>query len=170
MFFAAFLKFRCSGRMMIASGFLGMAVGFYLSLATWLQTHPDIFLYVDAPGQAETMRWEPSRDQDNGIGSDSGANEFVLTGEGVAGRHAVVRRTDDGWQLESLAETRMNDEPVTQSQIRPDDSIQIAGNRLFVRVKAVSWMWVLPSSCLVTLFSAGLLGLFTRRRATGASA
>ena len=170
MFFAAFLRFRCTGPMMIASGFLGMAVGFYLSLATWIQTHPDIFIYVDAPGQAETMRWEPSRDRDNAIGSDSGENEFVLTGEGVAERHAVVRRTEDGWQLESLAGTRINDELVSQSQIRPDDSIEIAGNRLLVKVKAVSWMWVLPSSCLVTLFSAGLLGLFTRRRTTGAPA
>ena len=170
MFFAAFLKFRCSGRMMIVSGFLGMAVGFYLSLATWLQTHPDIFLYVEAPGQSETMRWEPSRDGDNTIGSDSGTNEFVLAGEGVAERHAVVRRTEDGWQLESLGETRINDEPVTQTQIRPDDSIEIAGNRLLVKVKAVSWMWVLPSSCLVTLFSAGLLGLFNRRRTAGAAA
>ena len=125
---------------------------------------------MDAPGQTETVRWEPSSDRDNGIGSDSGGNEFVLTGEGVAERHAVVRRTESGWQLESLAETRINDEPVTQAQIRPDDSIDIAGNRLFVRVKAVSWMWVLPSSCLVTLFSAGLLGLFNRRRATGAAA
>ena len=156
--------------MMIASGFLGMAVGFYLSLATWIQAHPDIFIYVDAPGQAETMRWEPSRDRDNAIGSDSGENEFVLTGEGVAERHAVIRRTEDGWQLESLAGTRINDELVSQSQIRPDDSIEIAGNRLLVKVKAVSWMWVLPSSCLVTLFSAGLLGLFTRRRTTGAPA
>ena len=170
MFFAAFLRFRCTGPMMIASGFLGMAVGFYLSLATWLQTHPDIFIYVDAPGQTETVRWQPSSDRDNAIGSDSNANEFVLTGDGVAERHAVVRRTEDGWQLESLAETRMNDAPVTQSQIRPDDSIEIAGNRLLVKVKAVSWMWVLPSSCLVTLFSAGLLGLFTRRRTTGAAA
>jgi len=170
MFFAAFLRFRCSGPMMIASGFLGMAVGFYLSLATWLQTHPDIFLYVDAPGQTETMRWEPSRDRDNSIGSDSSANEFVLDGEGVAGSHAVVRRTESGWQLEGLAETRINGEPVTQAQIRPDDSIEISGNRLLVKVKAVSWMWVLPSSCLVTLFSAWFLGLFTRRRATGAAA
>jgi Na+/proline symporter len=170
MFFAAFLRFRCSGRMLILSGFLGMAVGFYLSLATWLQTHPDIFIYADVPGQTETVRWEPSSDRENTIGSDSGANEFVLTGEGVADRHAVVRRTESGWQLESIGETRINDEPVTQAQIRPDDSIQIAGNRLLVKVKAVSWMWVLPSSCLVTLFSAGLLGLFRRRRASGTAA
>jgi hypothetical protein len=170
MFFAAFLRFRCSGRMLILSGFLGMAVGFYLSLATWLQTHPDIFIYADVPGQTETVRWEPSSDRENTIGSDSGANEFVLTGEGVADRHAVVRRTESGWQLESIGETRINDEPVTQAQIRPDDSIEIAGSRLLVKVKAVSWMWVLPSSCLVTLFSAGLLGLFRRRRASGTAA
>ena len=158
MFFAAFLRFRCSGPMMIASGFLGMAVGFYLSLATWLQTHPDIFIYVDAPGQTEAVRWQPSSDRDNAIGSDSSANEFVLSGEGVAERHAVVRRTENGWQLESLAETRINDEPVTQTQIRPDDSIQIAGNRLLVRVKAVSWMWPLPVSFFVTLLSTLILG------------
>lgn len=164
LFFAAFLRIRCTGGMMIVSAVLGVAVGFYMSLATWFQDHPDIFLYVKKPGAAQTLRWEPSREENNTIGSDSQTNRFALSGDGVAARHAVIRMTDSGWQLESegAAETRLNDQRMTRSPVSPDDVIGIGAHRILIKVKAVSWMWVLPSAWLVTVLSAGLGSLLSR--------
>ena len=168
MFFAAFLRLRCSGNMMIASAVLGVLVGFYLGLGHWFLEHPRIFLYVEGSAQTEQLRWEPSLEESNTIGSDAQANRFELVGPKVSAQHASIELTEDGWQVrgaDSASEIRVNEKVVTQKRLHLDDVIGIGENRILVKVKAVSWMWVLPSSCLVTLFSAFIFSLFSRRRA-----
>ncbi len=105
-------------------------------------------LFAAKLGVCQTLRWEPSREENNTIGSDSQTNRFALSGDGVAARHAVIRMTDSGWQLESegAAETRLNDQRVTRSPVSPDDVIGIGAHRILIKVKAISWMWVLPSA------------------------
>ena len=167
MFFAAFLRIRCSGTMLITSAVLGVLVGFYLGLGHWFLEHPRIFVYVEGPGQTEQIRWEPSREEPNLIGSDTQTNRFTLSGTGVVAQHAKIELTEDGWQLQSgggSGEVRLNDQATTQSRFKVDDVIGIGEHRLLVKMKAISWMWVLPIACLVTLFSAAVFSLFSRRR------
>ncbi len=172
MFFAAFLRLRCSGTKLIASAVLGVLVGFYLGLGHWFLEHPRIFLYVEGAGQAQQLRWEPSQDEPNLIGSDAQANSFALSGPQVAAQHASIELTEDGWQVRSAnssAEVKVNDQAVSQSKLHLDDVITIGARRILVKVKAVSWMWVLPSSCLVTLLAAAIFSLFRRRPLTEVS-
>ena len=44
--------------------------------------------------------------------------------------------------------------------------ITIGPRGILVKVKAVSWMWVLPTSCLVTLLAVTIFSLFRRRPLT----
>ena len=167
MFFAAFLRLRCSGNMMIASGVLGVLVGFYLGLGHWFLEHPRIFLFVEGAAQTEQLRWEPSLDEPNLIGSDPQANRFALPGPNVAAQHATIELTEDGWQVRSAdnaSEIQVNERVTTQARLRLDDVIGIGENRILVKVKAISWMWVLPIACVVTLLSAAIFSLFSRRR------
>ena len=99
MFFAAFLRLRCSGTMLISSAVLGMLVGFYLGLGHWVLEHPRIFLHVEGAEQAQQLRWEPSQDEPNLIGSDAQTNHFALSGPQVAAQHASIELREDGWQV-----------------------------------------------------------------------
>ena len=163
LFVAAFFKLRTSGTSMVISGFLGLVVGFYLSLGHWFQEHPDIFLYVKQEG--EMVRWEPLRKASNPIGSNSSLSRFILTGDGVAPHHATIQLTESGWQIEpgeSEATVLLNQRAVSGAEILPDDVVELGSQQLLIRLKAVSWMWPLPVAFLVTLLSAAAFSLGRR--------
>ena len=148
---------------MVISGFLGLVVGFYLSLGHWFQEHPDIFLYVKQEG--EMVRWEPLRKASNPIGSNSSLSRFILTGDGVAPHHATIQLTESGWQIEpgeSEATVLLNQRAVSGAEILPDDVVELGSQQLLIRLKAVSWMWPLPVAFLVTLLSAAAFSLGRR--------
>ena len=164
-FFIAFLKLRCSGQMVIASALLGAGVGFYLALGYWFVEHPDVFIYVDPGSGTQQRRWEPNRGEESTIGSDLSRNRYVLSGPGVKKEHLVIR-FERGWKLESLtfdAWTTLNGNALTSPEdLNPDDVIRVGSHSLVVRKKVISFMWALPSACLVTLFSAFIFSLWTR--------
>ncbi len=165
LFVAAFLKLRTSGTMMVVSGFLGLSVGFYLSLGHWFQEHPDLFVFVKQG--KEMIRWEPLKEEPNRIGSSAELSRFVLASQEVAPHHATIRLTEAGWQIERgtpEAMVRLNRKPVSQSVIVPDDVLDLGSHRLLIRLKAVSWMWPLPVAFLVTLLSAAAFSLGRGRR------
>jgi len=164
-FIAAFLKLRTSGTMMVASGLLGLSVGFYLSLGHWFQKHPDVFVFVKQEG--EMVRWEPLRGEPNPIGSSAELNRLVLANEEVAPHHATIQLTEAGWEIEQVdpkAAILLNQQPVSQALIAPDDVVDLGSQRLLIRLKAISWMWPLPVAFLVTLLSAAVFSL--RRRSS----
>ncbi len=164
-FFIAFLKLRCSGQMVIASALLGAGVGFYLALGYWFVEHPDVFIYVDPGSGTQQRSWEPNRGEESTIGSDLSRNRYVLSGPGVKKEHLVIR-FERGWKLESLtfdAWTTLNGNALTSPEdLNPDDVIRVGSHSLVVRKKVISFMWSLPSACLVTLFSAFIFSLWTR--------
>ena len=164
-FIAAFLKLRTSGTMMVASGLLGLSVGFYLSLGHWFQKHPDVFVFVKQEG--EMVRWEPLRGEPNPIGSSAELSRLVLANEEVAPHHATIQLTEAGWEIEQVdpkAAILLNQQPVSQALIAPDDVVDLGSQRLLIRLKAISWMWPLPVAFLVTLLSAAVFSL--RRRSS----
>ncbi len=162
-FVAAFLKLRTSSTMMVVSGLLGLSVGFYLSLGHWFQEHPDVFVF--ARHGDKMVRWELLREEPNTIGSSTEQSRFVLDNREVAPHHATIHLTEAGWRIEQAdpkAVILLNQQPVSQAEILPDDVVDLGSQRLLIRLKAVSWMWPLPVAFLVTLLSAAVFSL--RRR------
>ena len=111
------------------------------------------------------VRWEPLRGESNTIGSSAQLSRFVLANEEVAPHHATIQLTEAGWQIDQIdpkAAILLNQQPISQALIAPDDVVDLGSQRLLIQLKAVSWMWPLPAAFLVTLLSVAIFSL--RRR------
>jgi len=156
---AMFLR-RCIGPVAIASTLIGMTTGFFMALGHYFDDPPAYYLVVRSGPELVGKRWLLSHQTPNSIGADPDSSRFVLPGEGVAGRHAEIRWTGDGWRIENLADwdkTLVGTRPVTRPvELDPANVIVVGPYKLRLERKMISWMWVIPCSCVVT-FLTGLV-------------
>jgi len=163
LFFIAIFLRRCIGPVAIAGTVIGMLVGFYMAQAHWFQDPPAYYLSVQKGPDLVGQRWLLSHETVNAIGSDPTVNSFVLPGEGVARRHAEIHWTGKGWRLVNVDQwekTVVGSRPVTSPvELKAAQVIAVGPYKLAVHRKMISWMWIIPASCVITFVTAAVVTL-----------
>ena len=160
LFLIAVLLPRCRGTVVIFSSVVGIAIGSYMGMGHYF-TQPKFHVTVIEGPHAKLQRFDLSHETPTIIGSDQSAT-IVLPGTAVEPRHCEIRWSDDPtgpahWVIVNLGEPdqlKIKDETVMTSMLESGHDIVIGPYKLVFLMKVISWMWIIPVSCLVPVVVA----------------